>query len=108
MISMLDVPFGNKMAWQDFLFEHYLEHKQIADAIFQKYGVQIATPVFTDESDINSWLLNNAEAHAQELQVIGLQGIVPTDVNLNDQQAYNDWMAIHAMIHQAERATLGF
>lgn len=109
MLSMAlsDVPFGDEDAWHNFLFEHAMEHKQFASAIQSAYSVQVDAVVFADEGDLQTWLQENSNAHNQELSAIGIDGYVPADVDLTDQQAYNDWMAQHAMLHDMTRQALG-
>lgn len=106
-MAFADVPFGNKEAWQDFLFRHSEEHKRIAASISSKYGKQIDAVVFADEGDMKNWLMENSAAHGQEMQVLGIEAINLSDVDLSNEQAYNDWMAQHAMLHQMTQQALG-
>lgn len=106
-MALADVPFGDKEAWRAFLFEHALEHERFANAILASKGARISAVVFPDEGDMQTWLQENANAHAEELQAIGVEGYVPSDIDLTDEQAYNDWMAEHAMIHQITQQALG-
>jgi hypothetical protein len=107
-MMLADVPFGNAIAWRDFLQRHAMSHKMVSDAIFRKTGSRIQTVIYPDEGNVQNWLQSNNNAHQEEYDLLGIGGGGDlSGVDLSDQQAYNAWMAQHAMAHQITQNALG-
>lgn len=107
MMTFVDTPFGDQDAFKDFLFNNSRAHHDVATKL-EQMGHSIDAYPLTDMSDENDWKEIHNQTHQQEFSLLGLIGLPDlSEVDLKDEQQYDDWMQAHADAHFAVNTALG-
>ena len=108
--GLLNVP-STKNQWDSWSFSHRNHHDQIRRAIQLETGG--ATNLFQyqldpiPENNFDDWLARNQQAHNDMNQVLGLQGVDLSSVDVKDRKKLEAWVYTHWQEHQAAATTLG-
>lgn len=107
MTIFTDVPFGNRDAFDDFLFANSQAHHDIA-AKLEQSGKAIDSFPLTEVGDPKDWLAVHNDMHQQEFNSLGLTGLPDlSEFDLADRKQYDDFMYLHAAAHQTVNNALG-
>lgn len=107
MTIFTSTPFGDNDAMKDFLFANSQAHRDIAQAL-EKRGLSIDSKPLAEMGNEKDWLHTHADIHQQELIRLGVTEPVDLgEVDLQDEQAYYDWMRSHALLHLYINQALG-
>jgi hypothetical protein len=108
MMLFATMPFDDKEAMKDFLFNNAQSHSLIAKTI-EGNGFYVESYPLSEMSNIEDWLDIHNKVHASEFAALGLTNSLPTldNVDFNNKQAFNDWMYEHSLIHASVYAVLG-
>jgi len=108
--SLLSPVFGDAASLRSFALENAMEHKLFARTLQDSYGVSIAQyPIMDiDASNFDDWLQVHALTHMAEANAV--QTTIPpwlNDVNMDQQDAFYEWIGNHAALHQFFADLLG-
>lgn len=96
MIAMRDVSFGDQSAWEDFVLKNAIDHTRIS----AKLSHPIEGVPITDAANINSWLLDHARIHSDELAALGYPQTVDfSNVDLKNKDDFYSWIEAHYFVH---------
>ena len=105
--SLIDTPFGNAEAFNDFLFANSSFHSAAATKL-EGMGKSIDAYPLNEIGNVKDWMLIHYQTHQQEFAQLGLVGLPDlSEFDLSDEQQYNDFMLAHYAAHQAVNAVLG-
>lgn len=90
-------------------FNHAAIHFTVNDAIFTQKNAKIdsfqLSPINPD--DIGLWLYRHQMMHNEANNVLGLTGFDLLELDWNDPDAFQTWLALHGDEHQRWNQALG-
>jgi hypothetical protein len=103
-----DAPFGDEDSFMDFLMVNAMAHQTIAETMMVQGKIVSSVPIGDMTDDMKDWLMAHADIHQQEFDQLGLTGMPDlATVDLENEQAYYDWMQMHSIVHSSVGAALG-
>jgi hypothetical protein len=105
-----DFSYSNEQAWNDFLLINGTTHARYR-SVLQAAGINIVGGNLFDMEDSKEgradWLQTHYIEHTQIADSVGLAGVADlTDVELNDDAQFSNWLQLHAQAHQIIDAIL--
>ena len=112
MSPFTDIPFGNEASFSNFLMANDLAHQQVATALNVRGKIIPRYPLADMRGNPKAWLQLHQDTHQQELSLLlantaGQNDVDLASVDLDDKDAYNDWIQGHADIHVYVNSLLG-
>lgn len=95
--------------WDDFWFNNWIDHQDIAQAITKQNNVSMTIYVIDPWSDASAdgILERHQQYHNDMNSALGLAGQDLSDLNLEDETKVKAWQWIHYLEHQAAHQALG-
>ena len=101
------VPYGDVEALRTFLGEHAIAHTGIDQAMIDTYSIDpLNVPLEGNVEQFmgganTDWLLAHYQVHLNIAAYLGTTGLPDlADVDLKNEQQFNDWMDAHNAEHQ--------
>lgn len=112
LAELLNTPAGHEeqMRWS---FNNNDEHLKIANAIFNKYGVNLPPYILDpmpalNSPDIATWAEQHQSAHSAFDAILNIAGNDLTDVDFTKQDQVESWLRIHFDEHNQAQMLLGY
>src|SRR5262249_48277007 len=105
--------FGDAAGLGLFEIEHYRQHLRYKDALAGRtppviiQDFPIMRLVGSSKSERASWLASHEKLHETLRPFANVSGPNYADVNMDDPEAFNDWLSIHLTEHQLLDAAFG-
>lgn len=103
------VRFSSVEDWDNFTLVHGMAHQTTEEAMLRMSLTPELYPMLDfPRVDNTEYLLAHYAAHQSNAHLLNLPSIPDiSQVNMADESDFNNWMQLHAIIHQAENAALG-
>ncbi len=106
--AFIDFDPIDKDAWSQFNLIHMLAHQNEYQAMLDQGYPMSLHPLDHDLDDEDNWLGLNYTEHVSQYDVLGLSGLPDlSNVNLQDESQFHDWMLLHYQVHLKVDQTLG-
>jgi hypothetical protein len=103
-----DAPFGNELAFLDFLVNNEIAHIAFGDAIARQQGRAISAILpIGNPKESPDWLNDHWNRHSEECALLGIAVPDLSGVDLSNESQYLDWMLLHCQVHQQQNLALG-
>ena len=100
------IPFRNPTAWTDFLGEHALWHRALAETVFRLNGINYRTYPLGDGGGIE-WMQAHQQEHIGANHALGLGSPADMEDDLSTAEAHASWCFIHSQEHRLLRSAAG-
>lgn len=104
-----DVLFENDDSWGAFQLQHGVNHEGVYEAMLRNDLSPFYLDLFTfPREDNKQYLLDHYQAHLSNATLLNLPGIPDlSTVDFSDSDQREDWLSLHAIVHDNENAVLG-
>lgn len=98
-----DFSYSNEDAWNDFLLVNALSHSRYNETI-ERTGLKINSTNLYDMDDSeegrSDWLMSHYQEHQRLAVTVGAVALSDlSDVELNNDSQFDDWLKLHAQAH---------
>lgn len=109
-LLLADVEFDSPFSWGAFQLVHGMTHQSVYDALVKRNLVPFFVPLYDFPREDNSeYLLDHYQTHLSQANLLGIVGVPDLSTyDLGNQGQFVDFLALHAQVHAAENAALGF
>jgi hypothetical protein len=102
-----EAPFGDDESFLDFLGQNELSHISIGKALALNGYILTSAPPIGNPLETSDWMLDHWQRHREECLPLGIPVPDLSTANLRDEVEYEDWMQLHAILHEQENSLLG-
>lgn len=95
LARLLNVPQNND-DWEAYFYDNRNQVTEIRQAILKQFNVNLTEYILypVQRTDLQAFLLNNAQSHTDFNAVLGLQGADLLNVDFNDKEQLEAWIYI--------------
>jgi len=103
-----DAPFGDELAFLDFLGQNEIAHINYGDVIARQQGRAISAILpIGNPMESPDWLNDHWQRHSEECALLGISVPDLSGVDLSNETQYLDWMLTHSQLHKQQNLSLG-
>jgi hypothetical protein len=109
VLLFTDVEFDSPEAWENFQLIHGMAHQRVYDLLLEQNTVPMFLPLFDFPRNGNQdYLLDHWQVHRSNALLLNITSVPDlATYDLTDQGQYEDFLSLHAQVHQIENDALG-